>query len=161
MKHKKFEHAINDLIRITFWQRVHVKDEDSCWNWLRSPLGQYGVFNIKGAGNIRTHRVAWAIINGPIPEGMEILHSCHNPSCVNPKHLRPGTQQENMQDRKESNRGYKPKGTLNGRAILTSEQVQEIQRATSDTTNETLAYKYGIGTSQISRIRNKKEWVTN
>ena len=47
---------------------------------------------------LRAHRMAYEVAKGDIPEGMHILHSCDNPKCCNPAHLRPGTHQENMDD---------------------------------------------------------------
>lgn len=45
------------------------------------------------------HRVAWELVNGPIPDGMFLDHRCANPSCVNPEHLRIVTVSENLQHR--------------------------------------------------------------
>ena len=45
------------------------------------------------------YRYAYALENGPIPEGMVIDHKCHNPSCVRPTHLRLATQKQNMEHR--------------------------------------------------------------
>lgn len=54
------------------------------------------------------HRVAWEMKNGPFPKGKLALHSCDTPLCVNPDHIRPGTHAENMKDREERDRTYRP-----------------------------------------------------
>lgn len=79
-----------------FWSRV---DKDgACWEWAgaRHPQG-YGVFSA-GGRSLRAHRFAFQLANGPIPEGMFVLHSCDNPPCVNPAHLRLGSHADNMRD---------------------------------------------------------------
>jgi hypothetical protein len=35
----------------------------------------------------RAHRLAWTIANGPIPDGMEVHHTCGENACVNVDHL--------------------------------------------------------------------------
>ena len=59
----------------------------------------------KGYGQIRvdhktvqTHRLAWELANGPIPDGMLVCHTCDNPPCCNVAHLWLGTNDENMAD---------------------------------------------------------------
>jgi hypothetical protein len=50
-------------------------------------------------GKVRyTHRLAYAWANGPIPDGMWVLHKCDNPPCCNPEHLFLGTNQDNLLD---------------------------------------------------------------
>ena len=64
----------------------------------------YGRTTINGR-RTRAHRLMWELINGPIPDGMFVLHSCDNPPCVNPLHLRVGTHVDNMADVRDRGRG--------------------------------------------------------
>lgn len=67
------------------------------WQQARNPKG-YGWKRVDGSSQL-AHRVvfeqAWGI---KIPAGMVVMHTCDNPSCVNPMHLRLGTQKQNMED---------------------------------------------------------------
>jgi len=58
---------------------------------------------------VRGHRVSWEIHNGPIPEGMSVLHKCDNTICTNPEHLYLGTQTQNMQDAWDRGRRKSPR----------------------------------------------------
>lgn len=80
-----------------------------CLEWVNldgSPaVGGYGVMTVKHQ-TYRVHRLAWSVANHrPIPEGKVILHSCDNPPCCEPTHLRPGTQAQNIGDREAKGRG--------------------------------------------------------
>ena len=46
----------------------------------------------------RTNRVSYYLTKGDIPEGMIIMHTCDNPRCVKPDHLKLGTHKDNTQD---------------------------------------------------------------
>jgi hypothetical protein len=75
-------------------ERGDVDATDDCWVW-------NGTCWEKGYGRLgdkRAHRVMWAIVNGPIPPGLQVLHHCDNPPCVRPEHLFLGTQLDNMRD---------------------------------------------------------------
>jgi hypothetical protein len=57
----------------------------------------------------RSHRAAWKLTHGPIPDGLQVLHRCDNPPCCNPAHLFLGTQQDNIADMHKKGR-YRKKG---------------------------------------------------
>jgi len=93
-----------DLVN-RFWSHVNIRESGKCWYWTASLNKKgYGKFAFNGSW-ILAHRFAWTITNGEIPEKNEdgiklfVLHSCGNPNCVNPKHLRLGTDSENQYDR--------------------------------------------------------------
>lgn len=78
-----------------------------CWPWLGGKEGKYGygLFHIERGGrwtSTSAHRVAFEVFVGPIPDGWQADHLCRNPGCVNPKHLEPVTQQENLRRRREA-----------------------------------------------------------
>jgi hypothetical protein len=70
---------------------------DGCWIWQRAVnRSGYGVTRLPGYQHPKmVHRVAWAAINGPIPEGHEIDHMCNVRVCCNPNHLQPVLPDEN------------------------------------------------------------------
>jgi hypothetical protein len=90
-----------------FWSRVKkARGSKRCWEWTGSRLrGGYGYLSAskKIPSTIKTlyaHRVSWEIANDkPIPEGLEVRHSCNNAGCVNPAHLSVGTHQDNERDK--------------------------------------------------------------
>jgi len=83
-----------------FWPKV--EKTEGCWNWTGSK-DRHGYGRLagegKGASPKRSHRVSFELANGPIPNGMDIDHICHNPACVKPDHLRAATRKENMENR--------------------------------------------------------------
>ena len=83
--------------------------DTDCWNWT-------GAITSTGYGKIKVqyktklaHRHSYELLVGPIDTGLFILHSCDNKLCVNPEHLRQGTQSENIKEMHDKGRFWRSK----------------------------------------------------
>jgi len=91
-----------------FWDYVKKTHDRGCWVWAGSKIRKgYGYWSGGGSRGL-AHRHSWALQNGPIPDGLWVLHHCDNPPCVNPAHLYLGTVVENVQDAVSRNRLHRP-----------------------------------------------------
>ncbi len=95
---------------LDFWPRVdktpgHGPNGD-CWTWLGAKNHGYGVINRQ-----RATRISLELDGRPRTGSQIALHSCDNPSCVNPGHLRWGDHSANMADMSERKRHWKAKVT--------------------------------------------------
>lgn len=89
----------------------YVIRQDGCWGWSgKQDVFGYSTFCYRVTKY--AHRVGWEILNGPVPEGLELDHVCRNRSCVNPDHLRPITRKQNQEHRKGAQRNNKSTGVL-------------------------------------------------
>ena len=137
---------------------------NSCWNWVgclrdnNQPQG-YGQIQYKG-DPIGPHRIAWMEVNGDIPDGLFVLHSCDNRLCCNPLHLFLGTQKDNIEDAVSKDRMYKPKGELNHECKITSEEVLEIRELVKDgkLRYKEIAAKFGIHSNHVGAIARREKW---
>lgn len=137
------------------------------WTKARSPKG-YGLRWYKGATR-RAHRVAYCEAHGLSLEdiaGQSVLHSCDNPPCVNPEHLRLGDHTDNMRDRVERGTAKGPRayrGEHHHEAKLTSAQVEEIRKRfvpyCKINGGTALAREFGVSQPTVSAIANEREWL--
>ena len=154
-----------------FWARV--KRAAGCWFWQGSRNAtDYGLIypGRKSKRSLLAHRVSWEIHNGPIPNGLHVLHHCDTPPCVNPEHVFLGTQTDNNADRDAKGRGNI--GAKNGAAVLKAGQVREILRrydnrdprpSTRKWRNPdgvtAIAEDYGVDTVTVFDIVHRKTWT--
>lgn len=119
--------------------------------------GYRDAFGYGQSGRGYAHRWAWEQAHGPIPDGLCVLHSCDNPSCINIEHLRLGTHTDNMRDLVE--RGRASRGVLHPAAKLTNEERREIrERHLNGERVCTIAPDYAVARSLVSMIANGKRW---
>lgn len=142
-----------------FWSKVDTTGE--CWLWTGKPdPSGYGRLYVDGLARL-AHRIAWELMHGPIPEGMDVLHDCpggDNPLCM--RHLWLGTRVENNWDRHSKGRDGSAPGARNGSARLTEEDVRAIRAryAAGGVSYRQLAREYGVAQSQIGFVVRRVHW---
>lgn len=126
---------------------------EACIDW-PGPKDHEGYGHASYQGRrMGAHRLACELTHGA-PNGRHALHSCDNPSCVNPAHLRWGTDADNVAD--AIARGRRAIGEMMPHAKVTSEQAREI--FLSPETELEVSARYGVGRSLVSRIRRRLKW---
>ena len=108
-RHNKLANpSVNPETLMTLAERawVRVAKGDGCWEWqgARSASGYGSMFSASGGHHV-AHRVIWEDVNGPIPDGLWVLHRCDNPPCCRPDHLFLGTPADNTADMIAKGRG--------------------------------------------------------
>ena len=133
------------------------EDSNGCWIWQRGKhsLG-YGCMMFEGR-ICWTHRLAYTLFKGEIPERKCVCHHCDNPSCCNPDHLFLGTSRDNTKDRHA--KGRDAYGERNGNAKLTDKDVEEIRTKFDGVFGciKRLAEEYGVSVYQINNILHGKQ----
>lgn len=122
-----------------------------CWEWTKSfnNMG-YGQQRVHGGRTLTAHRIAYALYHGSIPDGLQVLHRCDNPKCVNPDHLFVGTTADNMNDALEKGRRGGNYGG-GGTPMFTDAQAEEIR--TAEGSQRALAKRFGVAQNVIGRIK--------
>ena len=131
-----------------------------CWEWNGKPTTQgYGrIWNNDEGKAKRVHRVAYELWVGPIPEDRPVVrHKCDNMICVNPVHLEPGTDADNMHDRDERGRHRVTVGDGRKNTKVKDAQVTEIRRRYHEGEKpKPLSEEFGISQSHLFRIVNNE-----
>jgi hypothetical protein len=138
-----------------FWAKVnkagpvppHAPEIGPCWQWIGGRMNSwgYGGFGVAGKPHL-AHRVAWLIHHGTWPN-RHVLHACDNRRCVNPAHLREGTDADNMRDRMDRGGYFMKLSESAAREILASNEPGKV-----------LAARFGVSISTVSDIQRGKTW---
>lgn len=128
----------------------YIVDEHGCWIWQHGKFGTgYGLCCDAGH-NRHAHVVYWERVNGPVPAGLVLDHvyarGCRSRLCVNPAHLEPVTQAENMRRSR--------------RTILTPEDVRAIRAlyAAGGILQREIGVRYGVTESTIYGVVARLTW---
>lgn len=167
---------INGPPELRFWGRVQgTQNRDACWIWTGSVHRKtgYGQFTPQPGRTVSAHRYAWDCANGPIPQGLCVLHRCDNKVCVNPAHLFLGTNRDNTLDMLAKGRGavgdrhparargdYLARGEAHVNAKLTAQRVGEIRQllAEGGMSQKRIADLFGVSQMTVSNIKQGKIW---
>lgn len=143
---------------LSFIMEVIQSDTDDCVIWPYSVYKDgYGSIRYEGVSR-NAHSVSLELFTGERPDGKVAAHEplvCHNPACINPKHLRWASRKENMHDRlldETDLRGEKhPNSKLSERDVLDIRSSKE--------SGPSLARKYNLNSrSTINKIKSGKLW---
>lgn len=165
--------VVRPTIEARFWSMVdrdgpvHPVLGTRCWVWTgaRHDFG-YGLLHGEGRGSgvVRAHRYSYELHVGP-PGDLFVLHRCDNPPCVNPEHLRLGTNAENMRDMGDKGRSKFHKarflGEAHGMSRLTTEQVVEMRRLRREEgiPYAKIATRFGVTTSCVFDVVTGSVWA--
>jgi len=146
------KYGFNKIVNTTAFKHSRLcgeQDIGGCIPWVGAKYKNgYGEFYMDGRLT-GAHRASYVIHISDIPEGLFVLHTCDNKSCVNPDHLFLGTHQDNMDDMKKKGRQPNRK--------LSQESVKSIF---SDTRMySVIASENGVTESTIKHIKNGRSWV--
>jgi hypothetical protein len=143
-----------------FWNGVQ-KQANGCWIYQRGHP-TYGRLSIGGKAQL-AHVASWKIHGGTIPDGHVVMHNCpsgDNPKCVNPAHLKTGTQRENCLDKVKKGRANAARGTRNHLSKLDEKKVIYIRQslANESETIKSLAEKLGSSFQGIYHVALGQVW---
>lgn len=137
-----------DELRKYIEERVVIVPWSGCWLWeLTLDRGGYGLARDAKSRVCNAHRVSYTAFYGEIPAGLQVLHSCHVRSCVNPDHLRLGTQAENGDDMAMAGRA---------RRLLSTEQVTHVRSLRGKRSVRQIAVLMGVAPNTIQKILHNK-----
>lgn len=143
-----------------FWKfnQLVSKKESGCWEWLGFKMKNGYGHQRFGGKKWLAHRYSYAIHRGNIPDGLCVMHTCDNPSCVNPNHLSLGTQSDNIADCVNKNRVAR--GESRGSKI-TADKVLRIRSMykSGEYFQKDLADLFGVSRTNITLIVNNKRWT--
>lgn len=131
---------------------------NACHEWLRGRF-KNGYGSVKRRGkDLKTHRVAWELEYGPIPDGLFVCHTCDNPPCCNLKHLFLGTPADNAADMVA--KGRQARGWKFSTTKLEENDVRGVRIAlAAGLSHRTIAALFGVNPRTIHRIRHYIHWA--
>lgn len=142
-----------------------VRNESGCLEWTGPKDGcGYGTTFFQ-KHTYGAHILAWRCANGgkPVPIGYVVMHSCNNPSCIEPSHLSIGTQADNMQHASKCGAlsgVHRQRGSKRYNAILNEDIVLQIRLKHRDgAALRVLAEKFAVPLHCVRSVVTNKAWL--
>lgn len=148
---------MDDKLRFSLKFKSGTNDE--CWEWQKTlDKDGYGRFWVDGK-NQAAHRYAYFLYNGTIDDNLLVMHTCDNPPCVNPHHLKQGTVLDNNRDMFAKGRNRRMNGEKNPMGKLTAYQVKKIRELDKvGLSGMELSRMFNISRRQIYNIVHQLHW---
>lgn len=145
---------------IRYHTKYDKRSTGECWPWTKGRFkAGYGAF-WDGQKQTTAHRFGYKLLIGPVPDDLDVCHTCDNPPCQNPSHWFLGTSTENTADRHRKGRSRGPRGEESGNSRLRADQVVEIRRlARAKTPLREIARRYNLAPGTVSQIIHGKRWA--
>lgn len=133
----------------------YIIKDDGCWECISHSISTSQRYpQIYRGIKTRIHRYIYEITKGQIPIDMVVMHKCDNVLCINPDHLKLGSQVENLKDMIE--KGRDAKGSKLPQSKVTEDDVRKIRK--DKRTLKEISNQYGISQSSVSMIKSKRTW---
>lgn len=144
---------------VRFWRYVDKRGDADCWEWTgKRQHSGYGGFGITTTKRVLAHRYSYELANHGFSPPV-VMHTCDNPACVNPAHLRAGTMKANYDDmvaKGRLNRTERKRGSEHHKARVTETEVRAIRASTDKL--DILAERYGLTRSATEKIKYRQTW---
>lgn len=139
-----------------------VEKTQTCWLWkgAKNNMG-YGMFMLESPDKMLAHRASWLLAGRELTAGLNVLHQCDTPACVNPDHMTVGSQRKNMKDMvaRRRDRHVAHPGKRNGNSLLSDDGVRQIrERYARGERQHDLAVAFGVCGSLISAVVTGRAW---
>jgi len=142
-------------VLVRFNEKWVAEPETGCWLWTGAKVKGYGQLRTNYHLSLASH-VSYELHVGEIPDGLQVLHRCDTPACVNPRHLFLGTNLDNRADCVR--KGRIAKGESIRSSKLTTAQVLEIRSLRGVETLGSIARRFGVCVQAVSSIHVRRNW---
>lgn len=144
---------ITETVKARFWAKVDMREPNECWPWMGGKMRHgYGeIWICHGIKHFKATHLSLLLARLSRPSlSLCACHHCHNPECVNPRHLYWGTRAQNTRDMVVARRC---------RWKLSAEEVEQIREAAAKgETHRSIARRYNVVHSTVSSIVSGRDW---